>query len=180
MCRCEALDDAQLIRFRQLVEDEEEVDINCTDTTLSDEYGFTPLIWLCALHQSDDLFVCVDLLLKRPDIEINQTGKGGLNALMVLCLLSTSDQISKVAQLLIEKGIDVNQTNEDGWNALMHLCYHSKSDQIVEMVKLLIDNGINVNQTDIDGKNAGYYLNGNESLSKSEKREIVVLMQQKQ
>ena len=113
LCRCERLDESQFVRFRQLVENEEEVDVNCTD-----EYKRTPLISLCRHNRSDGLFDCVRLLLHRHDIQINQTTGDGANALMLMCGESKSDQILEVAQLLIDKGININQTDDDGRNAV--------------------------------------------------------------
>ena len=110
MCECEKLDEFQFVRFRQLVEDKE-VDVNNTDWI-----GST-LILLCRKNQSDGLLDCVDLLLQRPDIQINQTNYGERNALMMLCWWSKSDQIVEVAQLLIVNGIDVHQTDDDGKKA---------------------------------------------------------------
>ena len=37
MCRREELDETQFVRFRQLVEDEEEVDVNCTGKPIKRE-----------------------------------------------------------------------------------------------------------------------------------------------
>ena len=151
MCECERLDEAQFVRFRQLVKDEEKVDVNCTD-----EFGFTPLLLLCRNNHSDGLFDCVRLLLERFDIQINQKDKlFRQNALMLLCGWSKSGKILKVAQLLIEKGIDIHQTDKRGWNALMFLCGWSESDKIVEMVKLLTEKGItNVSPTSKCEENA--------------------------
>ena len=150
LCQCWVLDEAQFVRFRQLVEDEEEVDANCTD----DVFGSTPLIWLCSNNHSDGLFDCVDLILHRSDIQINQTTKDGWNALMLLCSLSKSDQIVEVAQLLIANGIFINQTDEDGRNALMRLCQVSRNEKILEVAQFLLANGSDINQTSEYGRNA--------------------------
>ena len=80
LCRCERLDEAQFIRFRELVENEEEVDINCHTRDKQ-----TPLLLLCYNNESDGLFDCVHLLFKRSDINVNQTDENGVNALMKLC-----------------------------------------------------------------------------------------------
>ena len=47
LCECEKLDEAQFVRFRQLVEDEEEVDVNCTNNDKQ-----TPLILLCRYNDT--------------------------------------------------------------------------------------------------------------------------------
>ena len=143
MCKCERLDEAQFVRFRHLVEDEEEVDVNCTD----DLFGRTPLIWLCQNNQSDGLFDCVELLLQRSDVKINQTDQDQKTALMTLCNWSKSGQIVEVAQLLIAKGIDIHHRDNKRMNALMHLRRSSKSNKLGEVTQLLIANGIDINQT---------------------------------
>ena len=154
LCRHKELDESQFVRFRQLVEDEEEVDINCTD----DLSCTTPLISLCCYNHGDGLFDCVHLLLQRPDIQINQTSEYGRNALMKLCWCSTSEKILEVAQLLINKGIDINQTTGSGSNALMALCGLSRNDKILEVAQLLISSFIKINQTDKRGWNALIWL----------------------
>ena len=63
LCKCERLDDDQFVRFRQLVGDEEEVDVNFIDY-----FKRTPLILLCRHNHSGGLFDCVELLLQRSDI----------------------------------------------------------------------------------------------------------------
>ena len=181
MCRCERLDEAQFVRFRQLVEDEEEVGINCC----TDVYRSTPLISLCLNNHSDGLFDCVELLLQRPDIQINRTDVYGRNALMRLCVRSESDKIVEVAQFLIDSGIEINQTDEDRRNALMLLCLWSESDKILEVAQLLIAKGIGVHQRSFhtypfdahrDGMNAGDLLSRNPFVSESKKQEIFALL----
>ena len=108
MCRRERLDEAQFIRFRQLVEDEEEVDVNCTD----DLFGETPLILLCRNNHSDGLFDCVHLILHRSDFNVNNTSKYGENALIWLCWFSKSSKILEVAKLVIANGIGINRKLE--------------------------------------------------------------------
>ena len=142
MCRHKELDETQFVRFRLLVEDEE-VDVNCTD----DVFGRTPLIWLCQNNQSDGLFGCVELLLQRSDVKINQTDQDQKTALMTLCNWSKSGQIVEVAQLLIAKGIDIHHRDNKRMNALMHLRRSSKSNKLGEVTQLLIANGIDINQT---------------------------------
>ena len=110
LCEWKELDESQFVRFRQLVEDEEEVDVNCC----TGAFRWTPLILLCFFNDSDCLFDCVRLLLHRPDINVNQTDRFGINALMRLCQLSKSNKILEVAQLLIANGIEINQTNRGG------------------------------------------------------------------
>ena len=177
MCNRKHLDDSHFAHFRQLVEDEEPpLDINCTD-----DQSRTPLILLCEYNNSEDLYKCVQLILRRSDININHRDWFGLNALMGLCCYSKSEEIVQVAQLLIEKGIDINHTNSDGRHALMLLCkwhmrfnelpsdlmrrfmsresfdnlklrhWMSEGDLLVQMAELLIANGIHLNHTDNDG-----------------------------
>ena len=207
MCRHKELDEAQFVRFRQLVEDEEQVDVNCID----DVYRSTPLIRLCKNNQSDGLYNCVrhrpDIQINHTDpigrnaliwlcwwstsekmlevaqlliangIDVNQTDRFGRNALMWLCGWSESDKILEVARLLIDNGININQIDKDGRNALMALCWESKSDQILEVAQLLIANGIEINQTNLWGENAAHLLTDNLNVSKSKKREILALLQ---
>ena len=99
MSRRERLDDVAFARFRQLVEDEETVNINCTN-----EYKDTLLSLLCENHQTDSLYSCVKILFaKQPDIGVNQTDNCDKNALMKLCESSRSEAIVQVAELLIER-----------------------------------------------------------------------------
>ena len=173
MCRCERLDEDQFVRFHQLVEDEEEVDVNCC----TGEFRWTPLISLCCYNHSDGLFDCVHLLLQRPDIQINQTTGSGSNALMALCQWSKSDQILEVAQFLIANGIEINQTTGSGMNALMLMCYYSESGKILEVAQLLIVKVIDIIQKDEDGRNAEGLLAVNLKISQEKKGEILSLLQ---
>ena len=150
--RSEHFDDDELTGFIQLATDKEAVDVNCTHAF---DGSSTPLILLCVNNQSDSLDHCVKILLRqRPDIDVNQTDKDGLNDLMILCQWSKSVKIVQVAQMLISNGAYVIQTNKYGMNALMWLCWHSISDKIVEMAQLLITSGTDVKKTDEKGMNA--------------------------
>ena len=133
------------------------MDVNCTD-----ERERTPLMLLCRHNQSESLYTCVDMLLHRRDIDVNQqTDKDKIrNSLMLLSQHSRSKKMFEVAQLLIVAGIDLKQTNEYGRNDLMHLCFGSKSGKIVDVAQLIIDKGIDVHQTDKFGKNAKKTCNG--------------------
>ena len=151
LCNREHLDDSHFAHFRQLVEDEEPpLDINCTD-----DQSRTPLILLCEYNNSEDLYKCVQLILRRSDININHRDWSGLNALMGLCCYSKSEEIVQVAQLLIDSGLNVNDTGRsDKRNALMWLCLNSKSEKMVQVAQLLIEKGIDINHTNSDGRHA--------------------------
>jgi ankyrin repeat protein len=140
-----------LTRFIQLATDKDALDINCTDAK---DGASTPLILLFLYNHSDSLDHCVEIILQRPDLEVNKTDKYGLNALMSLCQHSKSTKIVEIVKLLIEKGANVNQTNKYGMNVLMWLCWHSQSDKIAQVAQLLIENGIDVKKTDKNGMNA--------------------------
>ena len=119
------------------------MDVNCTA-----DGGRTPLMLLCRHNQCDSLDRCIEILLQRPDIDINQTDRFKESALMWLCAYSKSTKIVEMAQLLISKRANVNQTNNSGVNALMLMCGWSKNEKIVEVAQLLIDNDIYLHQTD--------------------------------
>ena len=115
LCHRDGLDKKELLRFTQLVKNEEAavLDVNCTD-----ERGRTTLMLLCRHNQSDSLYDCVEILLQRPDTDVNKTDEDGMNALMHLCRWSDSDKILEVAQLLIANGVNVKQTDKIGRSAL--------------------------------------------------------------
>ena len=107
---------------------------------------------LCQLSRSNKILEVAQILIAK-GINVNETDKKGMNALMLLCSrLSKSNKILEVAQLLIAKGININQTDKKGRNALM--CWRSESDKKLEVAKLLIDKGIDINQTSTDGLHA--------------------------
>ena len=68
LCRSQELNDISMARFIELVEDDEEVDFNCSDGA-----GQTPFMLLCKYNKSDNLDRCVKLLLQRRDIDVNQS-----------------------------------------------------------------------------------------------------------
>ena len=166
-CRQETLNELSLGRFQQLlaIAGEGFIDVNCIGT-----WGSSPLMLLCQNMKTDSLYDCVQDLLRRPDIKINQTDSGGMNALMYLCRYSRSDKIVQVAQLFIDKEINVNQTDKDGKNALMRLmCRHSISSvKILQITVLLIEKGITIYHKDFKGRNASYYLFQNQHLMKTD------------
>ena len=175
LCRRKRLGDGDnLGLFTDLVTDEEAVGINCMD-----KIGMTPLMLLCCYNQSDSLYNYVEILLQqRHDIDLKQTDKEGMNALMHLCRDSISDKIVEVGQLLIDNDIDVNQVDKEGKNALMWLCAHSENDKIVEVTQLLITNEIDVKQTDNEGINSEGHLDVNTFLLDSKRRAMLDLLQQ--
>ena len=153
MCQRSELNEDDLTRFDELVNGEEAVAVNCTAVR-----GRTPLMLLCRHNQSDSLDRCIEILLQRPDIDINQTDVFKESALVWLCVNSDSTKIVEMARLLISNGANVNQTNQWGWNALMLICRDSRSDKIVEVAQLLINNDINEEQMDENGRNALMWL----------------------
>jgi len=153
------MDDAAINRFNELAMDGA-VYCNCTN-----DEGYSPLMLLCRNNtQSDNLHRSIEVLLKRPDVDVNQADKYGDNCLMKLCWNSSSQRIAEIAELLIANGADVNQKDQYGDNALMLLCWNSTNDRMVQVAELLITKGTDINHEDNYGRNAFYYLQMNSNI----------------
>ena len=109
-------------------------------------------------------------------IQINQTDREGMNALMLLCESPRNAEIVKVAQFLIDKGIHINQTDCDGRNALMFLCGWSESEKILELTQLFIANGIKISQTDWNGEDSVSLLVANQFVPISKKIFVLLIL----
>jgi len=155
LCNCtQPLDDEQFARFCQLVADKT-LDINYYDSS-----KLTPLLRLCLMQESDQLYDCVKELLKRPDLDVNKRDSGTCwNALAMACRHHQSNNLLKIVLLLLEKDIDVHVTDEFGDNAIMVLCANYKHDDLIHIVRLLVERGIDLNLTKVKlGWNAMVYL----------------------
>ena len=157
----EKLDDDSLDRFKLLAIAIEFVEINCVGT-----WKRTPLMLACQKMKSKKLVQCVQIILERPDVRINQTDSCGMNALMYLCRYSRSKTICEVASLLIAKGININQTDIYKKNALMRLFSRTQipKDKIVQLAMLLVEKGISKDHKDNYNKDAKHYLIKNKHL----------------
>ena len=168
----EKLDDDSLDRFKLLAIAKDFVEINCVGM-----WNRTPLMLACQKMKSKKLVQCVQTILERPDVKINQTDSCGMNALMYLCRYSRSKTIFEVASLLIGKGININQTDKYGNNALMRLFRRKQIpiDKIVQLAMLLVEKGINKDHKDNYGKDAKHYLIKNKHLIERMERLMLII-----
>lgn len=91
LCNCtQRLTDQQFARFCQLVADKT-LDINYVDLS-----KLTPLLLICLMQESDQLYDCVNELLKRPDLDVNIRDSGTCwNALAMACRHHQSKNLLK-------------------------------------------------------------------------------------
>ena len=89
--------------------------------------------------KNDNLYNCIEMLLQRPDIDINLTTENhGFTAFMFLCR-GNNEKIVDTAQLLVAKGCDVNKKDGFGFNAKYYLennreLSFSKKSAILELI----------------------------------------------
>ena len=121
-------------------------------------------------EDSEQLNECIELLLKRDDLNINaRNDELDRNVLHLLCLFGTNDgkHFMNYLRLFIDKGIDINAVDSHQCNALHLLCIdrnsvHDKNIYLADAVLLLIEQGIDGKGKCIDkGK---YYHPGHELL----------------
>ena len=132
-----------IARFRQLVSDLQ-VNINYTKGFK----GFTPLLLVCFSNRSESLFICVDTLLGRPDININFRNKDECSALSLVAIFNGNNQkLPEIIRLFLQRGIDLNPMSSYGWDALSRSLlslsfYHCNHPELVSIVRLLLEYGI--------------------------------------
>ena len=149
------------------------VNINCIDSD-----GNSPIILLCWKNQSNDLFACLDLLIRANisntmhletinsgfnwKANINITDRQGWNALCVLCRYCGKDNLIEFVQLMIQNGVEINKNS----NPVLLLCEYFNNSNLIDIIKLLLQSGADVNTKTEDGWNAlqilcRYYPNEN-------------------
>lgn len=103
--------------------------------------GFTYLFKLLVLvEKRPELIDKIQLHIKDINIRV-----GGWTALQFVCNNYTSDQLPKIALLLIGLGVDVNSYDFYNRTALHIACTNYESDKLSKVVKILVKAGINVN-----------------------------------
>lgn len=88
------------------------------------------------------------LLLQIPGVNINVKGSLGFTVLMLMPLISDSEDTVK---LFLQKSIDINAQNDSGWSTLMYAARNNRS-QILK--QLLAVTGININAQNNKGDTA--------------------------
>jgi ankyrin repeat protein len=128
--------------------------------------GRTPIILLCQFIANPYIYLCINELLRREDIDVTVQDKDGNNALQTLCIGSYRHQtsIQVLMKAIIEhipesrKKIVINVKNRNGWNALHILCFHNRDENLFDLIKLLVENGIDINAPNSKGSNALHIL----------------------
>lgn len=95
------------------------------DINVGNRQGFTPLD--CAVSYSrekqpyNDLMI--DMLLARPDIQVNKLGIHGTSPLMVAAGVGVARVVEK---LIARDDVDINLAGTTGFTALMYACYEGR------------------------------------------------------
>ena len=149
LCALHLLPD-HMKRLRQLAL-EKEVDLNCINSISQ-----SPLLLLCKFNISDNLNVCLEILLERNSIDVNNQDRDCWNALLAACYFYENQHLVKIVLLLLQRGININALNAHGCNPLHNLiCVNSwNSPNLIEVVTALLDGGINVDEKMKNGSNA--------------------------
>ena len=123
-----------MFRFRILALDME-VDLNYTSSE-----GLAPLLNLCSNQKSSHLFECMEILLRRPDLNIHVGEKGQrANALTVVCRCYSGDKLVDNVKLLLRHKVKADTKNKNDETALMGLCINYKKDDIIDILRLLLE-----------------------------------------
>ena len=133
--------------MEKLVEDE--VNINYVDMEM-----LTPLFAVCQKNKSSSLVGCVNILLKRDDLDIHRKDRNGQNCLFNLVRNFREQHFLEVAKLLIEHAVSLDDTDDNGDNILMCACSDNKRRNLVDIVRLFLDLGVKVNTLNRNGWNA--------------------------
>ena len=125
-------------RIEQLIQDPD-VDINCVDRN-----GNNALLLLCRMNRCDDLYACVQILLRghqsvdgHKRIDVNHQNLQGWNALLLLCRYHTDENLIDLFHLLIQHGISL-RTKANNWTALLLLSRHYNNENLLEIAKLYL------------------------------------------
>ena len=128
----------RLRRIEQLIQDPD-VDINCVDRN-----GNNALLLLCRMNRCDDLYACVQILLRghqsvggHKRIDVNHHNLQGWNALLLLCRYHTDENLIDLFHLLIQHGINL-RTKVNNWTALLLLSRHYNNENLLEIAKLYL------------------------------------------
>ena len=98
-------------------------------------------------HNSHSIFKCVDILLRRKDIDVNVKDKEGSNALILLCRDYQGDDLVEVMRLLIRRETrndDEHDRIKERSTALLNLCQFYEGPSLKGAIRILIDedNGV--------------------------------------
>ena len=87
----------------------------------------------------------IELLVSRPDLNINYTGQRDLSPLMLACIEGNTEG---VAIILAREDVDVNIVGKDGVTAISLACLQGN----VAIVSMLLQcRGVNINKMTVDG-----------------------------
>ena len=130
-CRAN-LDDAAIFRLNQLVRNGT-ADINCFDLQKR-----TPLVLLCAYNKGESFMQAFEILLERPDIDLNGKGR---DALDLICSRHDARQAFAAIKRLIERGLDV-RSDLTGRRSLC--TSFSDGQEMLPILRFLIKHGLDV------------------------------------
>ena len=141
LCAKRSLENEDFHRLRILVHIEGS-NINCTNSM-----GDTPLLLVCRYSKRNNLYICIEIILENPNVDINAKDRKGYNALMIASFHFCGSKMLQVVRLLLKHGIDVKSTSPDGSTALISLIsnYHGHFIQFYQIVQALVNNGIEIN-----------------------------------
>lgn len=119
--------------FRELALDAE-VNVNHIDSE-----GMAPLLNICWNHKSDRLYECIEILLRRTDLDIDVKEMGQrANALAMVCRYYSGYKLLDIVELLLKHKIEADSKNKNDENVLMGLCINYKKDNIIDIIRILL------------------------------------------
>ena len=151
LCDCREFNDYQMMRFQQLALDME-VMINYRDSE-----GLSPLLNICRHHKSNQLYECIEILLRRPDLNIHaRENSRRANALNIVCRCYSGEKLLDIVKLFLRHKIAVDTLNENNENVLMGLCINYKNDNIIDIIHLLLQQPTIIQNLNAVNKDMGW------------------------
>lgn len=125
------------------------------DVHLSHHFlGVPPLSLLLRNNQSDSLLPCLQSLLQRNDVNLENMFTFGHNSLTLVCRYNPTESLFDCVKMLIQQGVNVRSSDSSKRNALLLVCEFYSGEKMLELIKLLLKNGTDVFHENKQGDNA--------------------------
>ncbi|KAJ5071730.1 ankyrin repeat [Anaeramoeba ignava] len=128
----------------------------CSDINVKNEFGQTPLHFVCEYQNKNTLETIKYLIEKGADI--NAKTKGNQTLLHYVCQFQKNEKALEIIKYLIEKGLEINVTNSFNETPLSLACQHQKQKKGVEVIKYLMKKGGNINTQNYDKETPLHYV----------------------